>query len=211
MVHFTICELHFFFLKQTKKKNQNHQTQKYTKSRSSEGHTCASTRPESCPGPSGECPPLTLLSSAPAAAQGLCAPGFPHPHKAPQYAHTHPPFLSPFPSLPVAHVLPRRGPTTTCSELSFRGKLVTQDHCQNHAGHLMGQSSLCRLIQVPRSPSRTALLLQGSNHVNKERSEHTLAQAEDSLYFGLLGTTYPSGFQAELGCREVMPSHLGWA
>lgn len=139
--------------------------------------------------------PLTLLSSAPGAAQGLCEPGFPHPHKAPQYAHTHPPFLSPFPSLPVAHVLPRRSPTTTCSELSFRGKLVTQDHCQNHAGHLMGQ--------VPRSPSRTALLLQRSNHVNKERSEHTLAQAEDSLYFGLLGTTYPSGFQAEPGCREV--------
>ena len=25
--------------------------------------------------------------------------------------HTHPPFPSPFPSLPVAHVLPRRGPT----------------------------------------------------------------------------------------------------
>ena len=190
----------FFFLSRQKKKN--HQTQKYTKSRSSEGHTCAPNRPESRPGPSAERPPLALSTSAPGAAKELCEPGFPHPYKAPN-THKRLPFPFPFPSLPVAHVLPRRGRTATCSEPSFRVKLVTQDHCQNHAGHLMGQSSLCGLIQVPRSPSRTALLLQGSNHMNKEHSEHTLAQAEDSPYFGLLGTTYPSGFQAEPGCREV--------
>lgn len=118
--------------------------------------------------------------------------------------HTHTrPFLLLFPPFLLPPFSPGEAPPTTCSEPSFRGKLGTQGHCQNHAGHLMGQSSLCGLIHVPRSSSRTALLLQRSNHRNKERSEHTLAQAEGSPHFGLLGTTYPSGFQAEPGCREV--------